>query len=101
MNTPFSSHAWRELQDRAAAELSPNFADNVLRAARAGSGEVSFFQALAGSPFVVSALTAVICFMVVIMAHVHSTQVANDQRLADWQEISRQTASLELADLTP
>lgn len=98
MNTPFNSHAWRELQSRAAAQLRPDFADHVLRCAQPAALPVSPFAAWVSSPFTVSAATAALCLAVVVSVHSHTTKVASDQHLADWQEISLQIASL---DLTP
>lgn len=93
MNTPFSSHAWRALQDRAAAQLRPSFADDVLRAARnsaATEESASWFA----SPFTISAITAAVCLSAVCFLHAYSTNAETRQHLEDWQEISLQTASL-------
>lgn len=97
MNTPFSSHAWRELQSRAAAQLGSDFADAVLRAAHAGPVQtVSPFRTWLASPFTVSAATAAVCLLAVVFVHARITDATSTQHLADWQEISIQTASLDL-----
>jgi len=98
MNTPFSSHAWRELQTRAAEQLRPDFADHVLRCARPSAKPVSPFTVWVTSPFTVSTATAAFCLLAVVFIHSHITNTASEQHLAAWQEISLQTASL---DLTP
>ena len=94
MNTPFSSHAWNALRTRAAAQLRPSFADDVLRAARASGPQES--QSWFASPFTISAVTAAVCLSTVCFLHALSTNAANLQNLEDWQEISVQTASLGL-----
>lgn len=98
MNTPFSSHAWRELQSRAAAQLRPDFADHVLRRARPVAKPVSSFTVWVTNPFTVSTATAALCLLAVVFVHSHITNTVSEQHLAAWQEISLQTASL---DLTP
>lgn len=98
MNTPFSSHAWRELQSTAAAQLRPDFADHVLRSARPSVLPLSPLVAWISNPFTVSAATAALCLAVVVFVHSHLTNTASQQHLADWQEISVLTASL---DTTP
>jgi hypothetical protein len=91
MNTPFNSHAWRHLRQHAAAQLSPQFADNVLRAARIDAADTRWTS----SPFFVSAATAALCLLSVMLFHVRATNAASEQHLADWAEISVQTASID------
>lgn len=98
MNMPFSSHAWRELQSRAADQLRPDFAAHVLRCARPGAPALSPFTVWVTSPFTVSAATAALCLLAVVFVHSHITHTVSEQHLAAWQEISVQTASI---DLTP
>lgn len=91
MNTPFNAEAWRQLREHAAGQLSPNFADNVLRASRLQTSLESPWS----SPFLVSAATAALCFFLVVFFHAQATNAANSQNLADWNEISLLSASFE------
>jgi hypothetical protein len=95
MNTPFSSHSWRQLREHAAAQLSPNFADNVLRATRVAAAAQSPWERWFANQFAISAATAAICLLGLVFVHAQKTAATSDQHLADWMEISVQTASLE------
>src|ERR1700712_724397 len=97
MNTPPDPFtAWRHLRSHASAQLPATFADNVLRSARSRSGGLA-----ALSPteflhtFLVSAGTAIACLLVVFIVHSTTTRWASLEHLADWEEISMQTASLD------
>lgn len=94
MNTPFSSHAWTALRDRAASQLRPDFADQVLRSAR-GPLEIDEATGWFANPFTVSAATAAFCLLLVCLLHAHLTTAASLRHLEDWQEITMQTASLD------
>jgi hypothetical protein len=91
---PFNSEAWRQLQNRAAHQLSPQFADNVLREARLDAGATEKTGWLS-SPLVVSAATATVCLLTLVLFHVQRIEATSARHLADWQEISAQTASLD------
>ena len=97
MNTPpDSSSAWRHLRSHASAQLSANFADQVLRAARLRpAGQAPLSPAEFIHTFFVSAGTAVACLLLVIIIHSSTTRSASLEHLADWEEISMQTASLD------
>ncbi len=94
MNMPFESLAWRQLQDRAAAQLSPQFADNVLREVRSASADTSGWLS---SSWLVSAATATLCLIGLMFFHAQQIDATSARHLADWQDISAQTASLEPA----
>jgi hypothetical protein len=91
MNTPFSPEGWHQLREHAAAQLSPSFADNVLRAARQDPSAGSAWS----SPFLVSAATAALCFFLVVFFHAQATDAATSRNLADWDEITLLSASFE------
>ena len=98
MNTPPNRlPAWQHLRTHASAQLPANFADNVLRAARAQPGGrlASLSPAEFLHTFFVSAGTAVACLLLVIIVHATTTRFASLEHLADWEEISMQTASLD------
>jgi hypothetical protein len=92
MNMPSESFAWRQLQECAASQLSPQFADNVLRAARQSSAEPAAWFSRA---WFVSAATATVCLAGLMFFHAQHIESASASHLAAWQEISAQTASLE------
>lgn len=94
MNRPFSPESWHHLQVHAAAQLSPAFADNVLRAARVFEPR-SRFERWMDNPFAVACGTAAACLLTVILYHGQATRAQTQQHLADWHEISIVTASLE------
>ena len=94
MNMPFESPAWRQLQVRAASQLTPQFADNVLRAARLSANENN---AGFGRAWLVSAATATVCLVGLMFFHAQQIESTSAQHLAAWQDISAQTASLEPA----
>ena len=106
-------HAWRTLQDHAAAQLHGGFADRVLRAAhgpktetwrelldvggrqlRPGFAERVLRAARAAvdmpslaSQFALSAVTAAVCLAAVLFAHERSVQEADERNLAEWQQL--------------
>ena len=94
MNMPFNSHTWRQLQLRASAQLSPQFADNVLRHARLGT-HATERKSWVSNPFLVSLATAAFCLLAVMLFHVQQTEATSARHLADWQDISAQTASFD------
>jgi hypothetical protein len=95
MNTPFSPKAWQQLQDHAAAQLSPNFADKVLRAARNVPNDVGSVRGWANNPILVSLATAAVCLASLLFVHTRVTDKASARHLADWRDIAVQVASLE------
>ncbi|PTY08223.1 hypothetical protein DB347_01165 [Opitutaceae bacterium EW11] len=94
MNTPFEPAPWRHLQDRAAAQLGPDFADRVLAVARERSAS-NAWQLWGGNPLVVSIATAALCVLLLFVVHTRLTDAASARHLAAWQEISVETASLD------
>lgn len=90
---------WAHRQAHAASLLPGNFADNVLRAARQTREDESarhtrlwrFFH----NPFALSALTACVCLITVVVLHTQSTNQINEENLAGWQDIVEQLDSLD------
>jgi hypothetical protein len=93
-------HAWRELQERASAQLRGGFADRVLRTAlgsrqlRPGFAERVLRAARAaaempslGSQFALSAATAAVCLGAVLFVHHQTVEAADERNLAEWQAI--------------
>ena len=106
-------HAWRALQDHAAAQLHGGFADRVLRAAqgpatetwrellnvgaqqlRPGFAERVLRAARAAvdmpslaSQFALSAVTAAVCLAAVVFVHERNVQEADQRNLAQWQQM--------------
>jgi hypothetical protein len=78
------NQAWDQLFERAASILSPNFADRVLRAARAGVDAAPSML----SQFALGAVTAVICFGAVALFQVRSAQQEDSRTMSDWQQIA-------------
>jgi hypothetical protein len=95
MNTPFNPLAWRRLFDRGAAFLPSDFADRVLRAHRAADALEG--DSWLSNPFTVSAATAALCLGLLVLFHAQQTHSMSELHLADWQEISAQTASIDPA----
>jgi len=94
MNMPSEPTPWRQLQECAASQLSPQFADNVLRAFRLERADA---RAWFGRAWLVSAATAMLCLAGVMFVHAQHIEADSARHLAAWQEISAQTASLEPA----
>ncbi len=90
----FSSNAWEQLRSHAASQLPGSFADDVLRAARQTPPRGRFASLLL-SPAGISTLTAACCLLAVVVFHLQNNQAIAEQRLAEWQEISMQVASLD------
>ena len=107
-------HAWRALNQHAAAQLRSSFADRVLRTAH-GPTEASWQQLrshgarqispgfadrvleavrnLPGVPslldqFVFSVGTAAVCALAVFFIHSHQIENENERNLASWQQIA-------------
>ena len=73
---------WRQLNASAASQLRPGFTDRVLRLARAASEVPSL-----GSHFALSAATAAVCLVAVVLVQDRSAQLADERNLADWERI--------------
>ncbi len=106
-------HAWRALQDHAAAQLRGGFADRVLRVAHGPRAEAWHqFHAQAAqqlrpgfaervlraartaadmpslaSQFALSAITAAVCLGAVLFLHNRNAEQADARNLAEWQQI--------------
>jgi hypothetical protein len=106
-------HAWRALNDHAAAQLRGGFADRVLRAAQGPDVEAwrQLFDAGArqlrpgfaervlrvaraaadmpslASQFALSAVTAAVCLGAVLFVHQRNVEAADERILAEWQQI--------------
>jgi negative regulator of sigma E activity len=73
---------WRQLDASAARQLRPGFADRVLRMARAAAEVPSL-----SSHFALSAATAAVCLVAVVLVQDRSAQLADERNLADWERI--------------
>jgi hypothetical protein len=87
--TPDFSGAWQALRDRAAAQLPPNFADNVLRRLR----QPALSAREIADRLLVAACTAAACVVVVVFMHIRATQKINQVALAGWRQVSEQADS--------
>lgn len=112
-NMKTEDHAWRDLQRHAAAQLRPDFAQRVLRAAR-GPSEAAWQQlqaqaeaqlrpgfaervlrAARGLPrmpsfldqFTFSAATAAACLIAVVLFHERSNSIQEQRNLEGWQQL--------------
>jgi hypothetical protein len=81
--------AWKRLHEHAAAQLSPGFADRVLRKAREASSP------LLVSHFAMCAATAALCLVAVALYNAGSSSDEAAQSLAGWSEIAAQAGDLE------
>jgi hypothetical protein len=82
------SQAWLQLQNHAADQLSPGFADRVLRAVR--SDQVPLFVAHFG----MALATAVLCLGAVLLFHARSSS-DSAATLAGWSEIAAQASDFD------
>ena len=73
---------WLQLNASASRQLGPGFADRVLRLARAAAEVPSL-----GSHFALSAATAAVCLVAVVLVQDRSAQLADERNLADWERI--------------
>lgn len=89
MNPEIESRAWNRLQSRAASRLPPDFAERVLRAARAG---IEAAPSVLGQ-FLLGAATAAFCALVVVAFHAHATHAETARNLADWKAISSSSSA--------
>jgi hypothetical protein len=72
---------WERLRARAAAQITPGFADRVLAAARAAAP--SFY-----SQFALSAATAALLFLGVMLFQAQNTRAEENRNLTAWQQIA-------------
>ena len=89
---------WACHQAYAASLLAPNFADNILRAARLRRDDPAAHARIwrfLHNPFALSAITACACFAAVVFFHTQSVSHANEKNLADWRGLAEQIASLD------
>ena len=84
-------HSWRLLREHAAAQITPGFADRVLRAARAGARATPLFM----REFALCAATAALCVAAVVVYNKTSSGDENARNLAGWQEIVAQADDLD------
>jgi hypothetical protein len=82
--------AWTLLHERAAAQLSPGFAQRVLVAARAVASAPSIL-----GQFTLGLATAALCFLAVTLYQSQRSSEEN-HNLADWQQITSATDEASL-----
>ena len=87
------TEVWQRLNDRAARQLSVDFADRVLRAARQDAEPATSFI----SQFMLSAATAALCFLAIALYQSQATQSQDSHSLADWQQIASAADEVALA----
>lgn len=118
-------HAWRSLQQHAAAQLRTGFADRVMRVAqgpqpeswqqlqahaaaqlRPGFAErvLRAARAIAEGPslasqFALSAATAAVCLGAVVWFHNHVADRADERNLAEWERIATVARDLDSGGL--
>ena len=85
------TEAWRQLEEHAAAQLRPGFAGRVLKAAR--TAPPTFLASLT-----VSAATAAVVLLAVVVAHQRATRAATDRNLAYWRQLGHEA---RLSSQTP
>jgi hypothetical protein len=87
MNT--EDKAWKSLRDAAASQISPGFADRVLRAARAEAAPLFV------SHFLMCAATAALCLAAVAVYQSNASGDEDASNLAGWSEIAAQSNDLD------
>ncbi len=81
------SHAWTELNERAASLLRPGFAERTVRAARQVAPTLA-------SQIFLSLATASVCLAAVFAVHTHQTAKETARNLAGWQQIAAEAEML-------
>jgi hypothetical protein len=81
--------AWMRLQEHAASQITPGFAERVMRAARQQASPLFVAQ------FAMCAATAALCLGAVILFNARSTAADDASSLAGWSEIATQANELE------
>jgi hypothetical protein len=75
--------AWNQLNDKASAQLHPQFAQHVMRAARLAAETAPSLM----SYMTLSAATLVVCFLALTYVH-HVEVIHNDShQSSDWQQV--------------
>lgn len=80
------NYAWEQLQQHAAARISPGFADRVLRIARSGAEAAPTLLSYCA----LSALTAALCLAAVALFSPSATADTGDRGGAGWKQIADQ-----------
>jgi hypothetical protein len=75
------NHAWTCLGNHAATQLSTGFADRTLLAARRPTPSHS-------GQFFLSATTATLCVLTVVIFFTRATKAENSQNLAGWHQVA-------------
>jgi hypothetical protein len=82
--------AWMRLREHAASQLTPGFADRVLRASRARPSSPLFV-----AHFAMCAATAAACLAAVALYQSRVSGDENATNLAGWNEIAAQANDIE------
>jgi hypothetical protein len=117
-------HAWRSLQDHAAAQLRGGFADRVLRAAQGAPAtaweklnahaaaqirpgfaervlraarEIKSSVPSLFDQFALGAATVAVCLLAVVAAHSRSARIDEEQAIARWQQLAAETQDFDLS----
>lgn len=114
-------NAWRQLQNHAAAQLPPSFANRVLRAAQGPRPEawrqlqkhataqlqpgfaarvLRAARQIPGVPslldqFAYSAATVALCVVTVVFVHSRQVQLEDERNLAGWAQLAEEVQDLE------
>src|SRR3954471_10311366 len=85
------AEAWQQLNVHAAAQIRTGFAERVLRAARDFKSNVpTFFD-----QFALGAATVAVCLVAVFVIHTRSTQQAEENALARWQQLAAESQEFD------
>lgn len=82
--------AWASLREHAASQLTPGFADRVLRAARARPSSPLFV-----AHFAMCAATAAACLAAVALYQSQRSRDDDAKNLAGWSEIAAQANDID------
>jgi hypothetical protein len=81
--------AWMSLQEHAASQIAPGFADRVLRAARENASPLFVAH------FAMCAATAALCLIMVVLFHARASGDEDATSLASWSEIAAQASDVD------
>jgi hypothetical protein len=81
--------AWDRLREHALSQITPGFADRVLREARAKASPLFVAH------FAMCAATAALCLAAVALYHTQASADDDASTLAGWSEIASQASDLE------
>jgi len=81
--------AWNRLREHAASQITPGFADRVLRAARPRPSPILVAH------FAMCAATAALCLAAVVLYRAQASGDDDASNLAGWNEIVAQSGELE------